>query len=240
MFDILVKWEDQTVNLCHITDFWITHTILVSKKTEPKGRRKGKICKIRSTKEVEVLWEEKGKTINQLTELRWENKEEFVGLPLIWASDDSWKGKKSKLRQYNPKKPKKWGCKLYMLCTGKYGIILKTELYAGKGQTTEEDDNTGLLRSSKVVWDLTNFLPHEKNFKLAFDNWFSSPLLMHLLAEKGIQSICTFQLARFRGLDFTDNKTVKEEGRGSFHEKAGLLGTTKINAINGTTTGQCI
>ena len=113
MFDILVEWEDQTVNLCHITDFWITHTILVSKKTEPGGK-KGKITKIRSTQEVEILWEGNEKTINLLSELRWENKEEFIGLSLTWASDNSWKGiiredEVQALSKYYPQKHLKGG-----------------------------------------------------------------------------------------------------------------------------------
>ena len=68
-----------------------------------------------------------------------------------------YKGKKSKLWQYNPKKPKEWGCKLYMLCKGQNGVILKTDLYTGKGQNKEKED-IGLIKSSRVVWELTQTL----------------------------------------------------------------------------------
>ena len=72
-----------------------------------------------------------------------------------------YKGKKSKLRQYNPKKPKKWGCKLYMMCTGTLGIIVNTSLYGGK--SNQPAPVSGLLRSSQVVMDIAAVLPENQN-----------------------------------------------------------------------------
>ena len=139
-----------------------------------------------------------------------------------------YKGKKSKLRQYNPKKPKKWGLKLFMICTGEFGIIIGTQLYGGKGSITGKE---GLLKSSQVVYDLARVLPDDKNFKIAYDNWFSSPLLFEKLQQRGIQSVATIQLSRFRGLKFPDDRTLKQENRGKFIEYQGHSGATRIIAV---------
>ena len=97
-----------------------------------------------------------------------------------------YKGKKSKLRQYNPKKPNKWGCKLFMLCSGKFGIIRTVELYTGKDVKGKETGASQLLKSSQVVARLFETLPSDCNFKVAFDNWFSSVGLMKVLALRKI------------------------------------------------------
>ena len=114
-----------------------------------------------------------------------------------------------------------------MICTGKYGNIIKTELYGGK---THESANAELLKSSKVVWDLAKVLPDGKNFKLAFDNWFSSELFS-MLSSRGIFCISTFQLTRFKGLSYIEDKQMKTTGRGTFIEKQGIWKNTTISAV---------
>ena len=155
-------------------------------------------------------------------------KEEFCSVD---ENTIPYKGRKSKLRQYNPKKPKKWGCKLYMICTGELGLIIGTNLYAGKQTSRGESADCELPKSSQVVWDLAQVLDNDKNYKIAFDNWFSSPVLMHRLLQRGIQSICTFQINRFKGLTFPDDKEMKNLGRGTFFEKQGYYDTSLINAV---------
>ena len=70
-------------------------------------------------------------------------------------------------------------------------------------------------KTSSMVWELAKALPDSKNFKLAFDNWFCSPILIHRVFCRGIQFTATFQTNRFRGLTFNDDKE-KSSGGGTF------------------------
>ena len=45
MFVVLVSWADQKVNLCRITDFWITETITLEEKALDSVQ-KGKITEV--------------------------------------------------------------------------------------------------------------------------------------------------------------------------------------------------
>ena len=58
----------------------------------------------------------------------------------------AYKGKKSSLRQYNPKKPKEWGFKSFVL-SGRSGFIHKIEFY---GQPVQELEINGVGKSGQV------------------------------------------------------------------------------------------
>ena len=134
----------------------------------------------------------------------------------------AYKGKKSSLRQYNPKKPKKWGWKLFVLC-GKMGLIHKLEFYGKPVQSVENTDHIG--KSGQVVLRLASIIPRDKNYKLYFDNWFNSPFLQVALAKWGIQSVGTLNINRAKGLSFT--KSASKERRGTYTTK-----TAEINGVN--------
>ncbi len=138
-----------------------------------------------------------------------------------------YKFKKSSMRMYNPKKPKKWGFK-YMLCSGKFGIIKDTELYCGKQGNMDpaftDPAFAVLSRSSQVVARLRSVLPADMNVKMASDICFSSLPLLEFLGSRCIQSVCTIQVRRFKGLTFPDDKSMKAQGSGSVVEKQCLLG----------------
>ena len=89
-----------------------------------------------------------------------------------------------------------------MICTGKFGLIIGTSLYAGKQDVLGESSDNDMPKSGSVVWELAKALPYNKNFQFAFDNLFYSPILMHRLFGRGIQCIATFQINSFRGLTF--------------------------------------
>ena len=55
MFDVLVEWADQTVNICSITDFWITDKIIVRSKSD-SDEKNGKIVNIYGQKTAQILW----------------------------------------------------------------------------------------------------------------------------------------------------------------------------------------
>ena len=84
----------------------------------------------------------------------------------------SYKGIKSSLLQYNRKKPKEWGYKLFLLC-GEGGIIHQVEFY-GQEVTVDPEWNA-VGKSGQIVLRMAKSIPEHKNHKLFFDNWFNSP-----------------------------------------------------------------
>ena len=68
-----------------------------------------------------------------------------------------------------PKKPKKFGIKVWVLCKAKTGYYLQFQIYTGKSET--EGAEHGL--SYRVVFDhLQNYL--DTNFHVYFDNFYTS------------------------------------------------------------------
>ena len=80
------------------------------------------------------------------------------------------------IKLYMPKKPNKWGIKLWASC-GISGIVYDFEIYACKAPNSQ-DEIPGIMMGGNVVHCLTKNLPYHQNFKLYFDNFFSSVTLM--------------------------------------------------------------
>ncbi len=60
-------------------------------------------------------------------------------------------------------------------------------------------------------------LPRHKNFKVYYDNWFSSPFLAHTLLKSGFHSVSTLRINRAKGLEFpTDDKVFLKKPRGFY------------------------
>ena len=92
-----------------------------------------------------------------------------------------WKSKRNKIRQYNPKKPKKWGSK-NLVCPGNSGMIYDFYIYTGKENTGPEFE--GLQKCSVVVASLSKHLHNKSEHKLYFDNWFTNTGFTLLLKIK--------------------------------------------------------
>ena len=115
MFDIVVKWQDNSVNLCNLTDFWLMKPVLVTVKEENEEHPQscsGKITKVIDPSTVEVTCKKRRTpgppgVIKELRDLNWDNKTDFVGTKLRWAADSSWEGEilslPEKARKFNPK-----------------------------------------------------------------------------------------------------------------------------------------
>jgi len=118
------------------------------------------------------------------------------------------------LRQYLPKKPNKWGIKVWARCS-KSGIVHQFEVYTGKGST--ENDDPALLMGGNVVMRLLTELPKQQNYKVFFDNFFSSIALMKHLKENGFLSVATLRKDRMKGAakQMEKESQLKKRGRGS-------------------------
>jgi len=128
---------------------------------------------------------------------------------------------RSCMKQYNKSKPHKWGIKLFALAS-KSGIVHDFEIYVGKG-TVKSVTNLGL--SGDIVIRLSEIIPKNKNFKLSFDNWFTSYNLVVNLKSHGILGVGTVRSNRLSGCQFELDKNLKKSGRGSYD--------TKIDVANG-------
>ena len=74
----------------------------------------------------------------------------------------------TKIRQYNPKKPKKWGFK-NLVHAGSSGFMYDFYLYSGKETTNNDVPYNHLQKSAQVVAKLCQELPGQKGHKLFFE-----------------------------------------------------------------------
>ena len=118
------------------------------------------------------------------------------------------KTKFSSIRQYNPKKPKKWGFK-NLVHVGSLGMMYYFFIYEGKPTRNNGNGNTGydhLQISAQVVVELCQNLRSHKNHKLFFDNLLSTLELMLYLKNKGILTVGTIRLNYLGGCSVSSNK----------------------------------
>ncbi|KAE9525654.1 hypothetical protein AGLY_014181, partial [Aphis glycines] len=127
---------------------------------------------------------------------------------------------RSSMKLYNKSKPHKWGIKMFALAS-KSGIVHDFEIYVGKG-TVKSNTNLGL--SGDIAIHLSEIIPKNKNFKLSFDNWFTSYNLVVSLKNHGILGVGTVRSNRLSGCQFENDKNLKKSRRGSYD--------TKIDTIN--------
>ncbi|KAJ8409212.1 hypothetical protein AAFF_G00242330 [Aldrovandia affinis] len=135
---------------------------------------------------------------------------------------------KSRLKQYLPLKPKKWGYKILVLA-GSDGIPHNLEIYTGRAVHPPELADVGA--SGNVVLRLAQPIPKQKNYKLFFDNWFTSVPLVLTLAQHGIHCTGTVRGNRLPGVNLMCDAELKRAGRGSFEEKMAMVGETTLHAV---------
>ena len=117
------------------------------------------------------------------------------------------------VRQYLPNKPSKWGIKVWARC-GVNGLLFDFEIYTGKANAHHSAFGIG----GDVVLKLCNTLPTSAtNYKLYFDNYFSSIPLLIQLRQLNLWTVCTIRKNRTKGCDkFLEKETaLKKRGRGS-------------------------
>ena len=103
----------------------------------------------------------------------------------------NWKGR-SHFKQYMRSKPIRWGYKFFCICDSTTGYIKDFEIFLGKSTVGEQ---FGLCTDIVLRLAETSRLALTKSVVVA-DNYYSSPTLVGLLAQKGIGYIGTCQLTR--------------------------------------------
>jgi hypothetical protein len=119
------------------------------------------------------------------------------------------KTRRSGIRQYNPKKPVKWGFKM-LVRAGISGMIYDFFLYTGKNSIGKEN-----CSCEGTVLRLVKHLPKGQKFKLCFDNWFSTLALMLKMKELGILTSATLRANRSSKCPLDSDITLKKKGRRS-------------------------
>lgn len=126
---------------------------------------------------------------------------------------------KNYLKQYLPMKPHKWGYKLYVLSDSK-GFSYKFEIYTG--QENQErfrlQNEQDLGSSANVVIRLTRDVPTNANFRVYFDNYYTSVPLIATLYEKGILSVGTVRRNKTPNCKLPDETFFKKQIRGTSYE----------------------
>ncbi|XP_061717480.1 piggyBac transposable element-derived protein 3-like [Cydia pomonella] len=132
-----------------------------------------------------------------------------------------YKGTKAgKKRQYNPRKPRKWGFK-NIVRAGASGFIYDFFLYTGQDEFEDcgfTEEEAALGWGAKAVLRLCKTIKN-KPCVVYFDNFFSSlELIYHLRHTYGIFSLGTMRSNRLRDSQthLKTDKELKAQGRGAF------------------------
>lgn len=141
----------------------------------------------------------------------------------------SFKGR-SRFKTYNPKKPHKWGYKMWVL-SGVSGFSYNFELFAGKDGYSAVDNEPDLGAASNVVVRMSRPIPPNVHHKLYYDNYFSGMPLVAYLSKKKIHSVATVRTNRLPGHKTTTEKEMKMHGRGSFIEETAKFDDIDIHAV---------
>jgi len=114
---------------------------------------------------------------------------------------------RSTIKQYIPSKPHKWGYKIYCLASDDY--LLHFEVYEGKEEAKTAEGST-FHTVMRMIDQYQN-----RSHILYCDSWFTSPLLLDSLKQKGIR--CCGSVRRNRkGLPVIADSTIDELNRGDW------------------------
>nr|CAI5853808.1 unnamed protein product [Callosobruchus analis] len=135
----------------------------------------------------------------------------------------AYKGSKAEsIRQYVPKKPKKWGFKMFVRA-GVSGIVYDFLLYTG-AKTFDNIEFTDIENSfdlgGKVVLALCKAIETKQDTTVYFDNFFTSlDLLVFLKREFGLSSLGIIRSNGLKGCILENDKSLLRKGRGSLDYK---------------------
>lgn len=137
---------------------------------------------------------------------------------------------RSYLKVYMPKKPHKWGFKIFILSGSNSGFCYFFEIFTGQ----ENDASKRLLNendlgsSANVVVRLMRTVPNNLNYKVCFDNYFSNLLLIAELSKRGIHSVGTIRRNRLYNDKLPNDKTIMSLSRGSSLEMTARIENIEI------------
>ncbi|CAH2000458.1 unnamed protein product [Acanthoscelides obtectus] len=136
---------------------------------------------------------------------------------------------RSTLKQYNPKKPHKWGYKVFVL-SGVSGFSYDFDFFSGP--TNLQPYQPDLGASSNVVVKLTESVPRNQNYKVFFDNWFTGLPLLVYLSKEGILPLGTVRKNRVPDCEFPKESMMKKKGRGTIMERVARVDGVDVSVVS--------
>lgn len=131
---------------------------------------------------------------------------------------------RSSLKQYCPKKPKKWGYKVFVL-SGVSGFSYKLEVYTGQENSAQRrSGEPDCGASGKVVVRLCRTVPRGVHHNMYFDNYFNCPSLQVYLEKDSVHCIGTMRINRVPGVSLPGEQEMKKKGERTFRRKGGSCG----------------
>lgn len=99
-------------------------------------------------------------------------------------------------KQFINSKRTRFGIKLWSMCCGSTGYVLKVSVYTGGwSEFDEDDDDKDMLVSGKVVKHLVKDLSHTGNI-IVIDNYYTAVAVCDALSRKGLGCIGALRLHR--------------------------------------------
>ncbi|CAF1588696.1 unnamed protein product [Didymodactylos carnosus] len=132
---------------------------------------------------------------------------------------------RSIMKQHMPKKPNRWGYKMFVLAGGESGICYDFIFYTGKGDKTEYGFCTN------IVLALCETVPRSINHKLYCDNFYTTIQLQVELHKLGIYAVGTVRANRLPGLVMKNDNDLSSEGRGAMDHRVTEVDGVQICAI---------
>lgn len=133
------------------------------------------------------------------------------------------------LKRYDPNKPHKWGYKIYVL-SGVSGFAYKTEIETGQENVVLHGE-PDLGAASNVVMRLARMIPRHQNYRLYFDNYFTSLRLLAFLANEGIFSLGTVRRNRIPDSKLTSEKVILKKERGYSEEYVASVQGVDVSTV---------
>ncbi|XP_065670191.1 piggyBac transposable element-derived protein 2-like [Hydra vulgaris] len=129
---------------------------------------------------------------------------------------------RSSLKQYNPKKPHKWGYKVFVL-SGVSGFNYNFELFTGKSDNVCVENEPDIGASGNVVIRLARTIPHNCNYKLYVDNWFNSIPLQIYMHSQGVFMVGTVRQNQLKKCPLPTKKELKKQKHGYYVEQLTVI-----------------
>ncbi|XP_040072936.1 piggyBac transposable element-derived protein 2-like [Ixodes scapularis] len=134
----------------------------------------------------------------------------------------------SSIKQYLPKKPHKWGYKIFILCDSR-GVVHSFDVYTGHIDQVPGFPDIGA--SGNIVIKLAQCVQPQLGHLLYFDNWFTSLKLLVTLAQRGIYALGTVRANRLQGCKMASDTELRKRGRGSAEEYEAVVDNQKVIVV---------
>ncbi|XP_040073039.1 piggyBac transposable element-derived protein 1-like [Ixodes scapularis] len=134
----------------------------------------------------------------------------------------------SSIKQYLPKKPHKWGYKIFILCDSR-GVVHSFDVYTGRIDQVPGFPDIG--PSGNIVIKLAQCVQPQLGHLLYFDNWFTSLKLLVTLAQRGIYALGTVRVNRLQGRKMASDTELRKRGRGSAEECEAVVDNQKVIVV---------